>query len=376
MSIGSLALSGCRIGLLTASASSRGGGVAEAVAAQAEMIRAAGGEAIVFALDDGLGDEALERVSPAVLRLARVIGPRQVGYAPGLLSDLLAAELDCLHLHGIWMHPSRVGLKWRRQTARPYLISPHGMLERWIVAHGRWKKALARWGYERANWRLASRFHALTPAEAEDIARETGRNDALVVPNPGPTASRRHETFPGPTLLFIGRIHPKKNLNALVRAWQRAQKPQTARLVIAGWGAERDVAALREAVKDDWSIDLPGPVFGEDKQRLLAAARFAILPSFSEGLPMAVLEAWAAGVPTVMSDACNLPEGFAVGAALPCASDEAGIAAAIESCLALSEARWRPMSAAAQSLAAGPFSRETVTARWSTIYSWLIAESA
>ena len=35
-----------------------------------------------------------------------------------------------------------------------------------------------------------------------------------------------------------------------------------------------------------------------------------ILPSFSEGLPMAVLEAWAYGLPVLMTDHCNLPEGF------------------------------------------------------------------
>jgi hypothetical protein len=40
------------------------------------------------------------------------------------------------------------------------------------------------------------------------------------------------------------------------------------------------------------------------------------LPSFSEGLPMSVLEAWSYGLPVVMTPECNLPEGFACGAAL------------------------------------------------------------
>ena len=41
-----------------------------------------------------------------------------------------------------------------------------------------------------------------------------------------------------------------------------------------------------------------------------------ILPSFSEGLPMSVLEAWAYQLPVVMTDFCNLPEGFEAGAAI------------------------------------------------------------
>ena len=59
-----------------------------------------------------------------------------------------------------------------------------------------------------------------------------------------------------------------------------------------------------------------GPAFGEDKEALLRSAEAFILPSFSEGLPMSVLEAWAYGLPVVMTPECNLPEGFASGAAL------------------------------------------------------------
>lgn len=59
-----------------------------------------------------------------------------------------------------------------------------------------------------------------------------------------------------------------------------------------------------------------GPAFGEEKEALLRGAEAFILPSFSEGLPMSVLEAWAYGLPVVMTPECNLPEGFASGATL------------------------------------------------------------
>src|SRR5688500_14649157 len=94
-------LAGQRIGLLTAWASRLGGGVAEAVSVHAAMIRSLGGEANVFALADDQSEVAAAALSPAPLSLARVRGPRQVGYAPGLVRQLLAADLDLLHLHGI-----------------------------------------------------------------------------------------------------------------------------------------------------------------------------------------------------------------------------------------------------------------------------------
>jgi poly(glycerol-phosphate) alpha-glucosyltransferase len=59
-----------------------------------------------------------------------------------------------------------------------------------------------------------------------------------------------------------------------------------------------------------------GPAFGKVKEALLRSAEAFILPSFSEGLPMSVLEAWAYGLPVVMTPECNLPEGFVSGAAL------------------------------------------------------------
>lgn len=64
------------------------------------------------------------------------------------------------------------------------------------------------------------------------------------------------------------------------------------------------------------TVIFTGPAFGEQKDLLLRSADAFILPSFSEGLPMSVLEAWAYGLPVLMTDHCNLPEGFAAGAAI------------------------------------------------------------
>ncbi len=367
-------LAGLRIGLLTASASRAGGGVFEAVVAQAALIRAAGGEAPVFALADAMSAEDAVRFAPGRVSHARVRGPAQIGFAPALLPDLLAAKLDVLHLHGIWMYPSRAGLGWARATGRPYIVSPHGMLDPWITARGRWKKALARAGYERASWRAATRLHALTTREAGNIARESGRHDALVIPNPGPPAGPAPGPLRAPRLVYIGRIHPKKNLAALVQGWRLARLPDGARLTLAGWGDARDVAPLRALVGNgEGGVEFVGPVYGADKAALLALARFTVLPSLSEGLPMAVLEGWAAGSPALMTAQCNLPEGFAAGAALECGYDARAIAQALEQAFALDEPGWLAMAGAAQTLASGTFGAATVSARWVAAYGEAVA---
>jgi poly(glycerol-phosphate) alpha-glucosyltransferase len=243
------------------------------------------------------------------------------------------------------------------------------MLDPWITGRGRWKKGLARVGYERASWRMAAGFHALTEAEAGDIARESGRQDSLIIANPAPESC----SLSGPAgrdLVYIGRIHAKKNLVALVEGWKLAKRPRSARLRIAGWGDEADIAVLRAAVAaGDGSAEFLGPVFGEDKAQLLAEARFVVLPSLSEGLPMAVLEAWAAGRPTLMTRDCNLPQGFAAGAALECGHSPHELARAIEQALALGEPAWGAMAIAARGLAEGPFAAQAIAAQWAKAYA-------
>ena len=362
-------LAGRRIGLLTASASRLGGGVFEAVVNQARLIRELGGDVAIFALEDDHSQDDADRFEGAQLSLSKIAGPRQIGYAPDLVPRLIAARLDVLHLHGIWMYPSRAGLAWARKTGGRYIVSPHGMLDPWITARGKWKKALARAGYERTGWQAATFMHALTSSEAEDIRRESGRSDSLVIPNPAPPPAPSGSADRLPQVLYLGRIHPKKNVLALIEGWRRARLPEAARLVIAGWGDPGEVARVEAAVATAGpGVRFAGPVFGPEKQDLLSRSRFTILPSFGEGLPMSVLEGWSAGTPALMTPSCNLPEGFAAGAAIDCGQDPASIAFALEQALVQSGEAWQAMSAASRSLASGPFSADAVARKWAAAY--------
>lgn len=373
-------IAGRRIGLLTASASRLGGGVFEAVVRHAELIASLGGEPVVFALEDAHSRDDRGRFGACEVHCLPVLGPAQVGYAPRLVETLLEARLNCLHLHGIWMYPSRAGSAWARRTGKPYFISPHGMLDPWILARGRWKKALAKAGYERTGWKRAYAFHALTGREAADIAAETGRRDSVIVPNAAPDVSGAEAVDTrGQDYAYLGRIHPKKNLGALVEAWEQlataGDLPAGASLTIAGWGDRRDVAELEARLHDaPPGLRFVGPLFGEDKDRLLRGARALVMPSLGEGLPMVALEAWAAGTPLLMSEFCHLPEGFAAGAAIDCGTDAGTIAGTLREMTGLTPEAWTAMSRAATDLAAGPFSAETIARQWSSVYARAIAD--
>lgn len=371
------ALHGKRIGLLTASASRLGGGVFEAIVAQADLLRALGAVPVVIALNDAHSADDAPRFAGAELHHADLRGPGFFGYAPQLGAVLDNARLDLLHLHGVWMYPSQAASSWAARSGKPVLISPHGMLDPWITSRGRWKKVLARAGYERRSWRRAAAFHALTPREAEDIAHESGRAGSLIIANPAPPADPEPSASRAPTVAYLGRIHPKKNLASLVDAWMMLDAagalPAEARLTIAGWGDPIDVAALQAHLSTgSGNAEFVGPLYGTDKARLLSEARFLVLPSLSEGLPVAVLEAWAAGTPVLMSRECNLDIGFDLGAAIDCGIDPASIAATLREALMLDEVSWQTMSGAAHELAAGPFSAEAIARQWEAAYAGLM----
>lgn len=370
-------LAGKRIGLLTASASRLGGGVFEAVVAQADMLRGLGAEPVVFALRDEYSAADIGRFGPSAVHFSDIRGPGIFGYAPRLLGSLERAGLDLLHLHGIWMYPSHAGTAWAKRSGKPYLISPHGMLDPWITRRGRWKKALARLGYERASWRQASAFHALTSREANDIHRESDRSETLVIANPGPQPNRLPATRRLPTIVYLGRIHPKKNLAALIAAWTnlaaRGELPDDARLKIAGWGDDAHVADLRsQLARAPSSATYIGPAYGRDKEQLLREARFLVLPSLSEGLPVAILEAWAAATPVLMSSECNLADGFEAGAAFDTGTTVRSIEGALRRGMDIDATEWLAMAKAARSLAAGPFSAQSIAAAWAATYESLL----
>ena len=341
------------------------------------MLRALGAVPVVLGIRDEDSEADAWRLKEVETRLVDRTGPAALALAPDLNEALASADLDLLHLHGIWQYPSHVAGDWADGTGKPLVISPHGMLDPWITSRNAWKKHLARWVWERQAWRSATAFHALTEAEAVDIGNETRGARVAVIPNPAPPVTAIDDLPRAASVMYIGRIHEKKNIAALVAGWIAAKPdlPEGSTLTIAGWGDETGIAALERAMRDhrQAGIEFVGTAFGSQKAALFDLSRFIILPSFSEGLPMAILEAWSAGVPTIMTEHCHLPEGFETGASILCGTDPNSIRDALVRALSMGEEEWLARSSAARGLAGGTFSPAQVSAKWERLYSALLA---
>jgi poly(glycerol-phosphate) alpha-glucosyltransferase len=161
-----------------------------------------------------------------------------------------------------------------------------------------------------------------------DLPPETGEGQWS---EPG---RRRFEIDDQRTLLFLGRIHPKKGLSELVEGWRISQARHNGWVLeIAGWDSGGHEPGLRDRIARwglECSVKCVGSLFGECKERALRRASAFILPSLSEGLPMAVLEAWSYAKPVLITPQCNLPEGFAADAAIQIESNSESIAGALD----------------------------------------------
>lgn len=342
----------------------------------------------VVALRDDCSDDDCPAWSPLEPILVPTRGPRSFGFSPRLLRTLQALAPDVLHSHGIWMYPSVAGSRWTRTSGRPHLVSPRGMLDAWAVRHSGWKKQIASWLFERANLRRAACLHALCESEAKAFREYGLRNPICVIPNGMDLPKevpldppRWAEKVPrgARVLLFLGRIHPKKGLDNLVRAWHRLEQRRRSgrdswHLVLAGWdqrGHENELQRLARDLELK-RIHFVGPQFAKEKEASLARANAFILPSYSEGLPVAVLEAWAYGLPVVMTAGCNLAVGFRAGAALEVRPDEESIAEGMSDLMTMSDAEQHAMGSRGRDLVEKQFGWDRIAADMLRVYRWVL----
>jgi poly(glycerol-phosphate) alpha-glucosyltransferase len=175
-------------------------------------------------------------------------------------------------------------------------------------------------------------------------------------------------------LLFLGRFHHKKGLDSLLQAWQTVAVEAACAgwwLALVGYGDGGQLEHQLRASRVPRALAC-GPVFGAAKQAVLAAASAFVLPSYSEGLPMAALEAMAYQLPCLLSSACNLPRAFRTGAALPAEPDPAALAVSLRQLFALTAADRDAMGTAGQALVREFFSWPVVAEQTQDLYRWIL----
>jgi glycosyltransferase involved in cell wall biosynthesis len=385
-----------RVGFLVSSVSREAGGLFQSVRGLARAVMSEDVNASAFGISDPNSALDVLNWQPASVRTFETQF-RAWGYSNQLVPALVAADLDILSTHGLWKYCSVASRRWHGRTARPYIVHPHGMLEPWALQNAGFKKRIAALLYENQHLRGAACLRALCEPEAQSIRSYGMRNPICVIPNGVDLPTRFQDSgfgvqdselmrFAGgrKVLLYLGRLHPKKNLANLIRAWKQAlNSGRSSRegwvLAIAGWdqaGYERKLKKLTSDYGLSASIRFLGPLFGQNKDAAFHACDAFVLPSLSEGLPMTVLEAWAYAKPMLMTPECNLPEGFVAGAALHIGTEPEEIVTGLKQLSEMSDGDRRGMGDRGHTLVFTKFSWPRIGEQMRSVYEWVLGGGA
>lgn len=406
-----------RIGFLADSLSRNGGGLQEVQLALAKQLLAAGHDLSIFGIHDDFFEADLIRWQPIVPFAAKSMHLFNLSYSPALMKAALKSNAEIMHLHTLWKYSSKIVYRWSKRKSSPYVVTPHGMLEPWAKKNSGLKKKIAGLLYENRMLRGTACLHVFTEKELQDI-RSIGLTCPIaIIPNGidlETIAKKRQERMDLPRtrlMLYLGRLHPKKGLSMLLKAWSKivalndngGYKDKldpavkgTWKLVIAGWdqnGHESELKKLCDELglsRADVSAEdfvtghrnvsgMPqvifvGPAFCEIKSRLYSMVDSFVLPSLSEGLPMTILEAWANCLPVLMTESCNLLDGLRADAALITAATEGGIASALEKFVNLSPERLEEMGQNGRVLVERKYQWRTITEELVKVYSWILGK--
>ena len=271
----------------------RHGGPSKSVRALASSLARIGETIELLATVEAGQPVALERGDPAAVRLFPRVRPRRLARSPELRRHLLAAEVDCVHHHALWLLTLHYAHEAARRRDVPLVISPRGMMSDWAFRHHRGRKRLASLLVHPGAFAAAAGWHATSPEEAADI-RSLGFNqpicvspNGVVLPDAGELTAARtawQELCPAlrqrPVALFYSRFHRKKRLQELIALWLSAPRGDWL-LLIAGVTEDYTVAELKATVAAAGAQDRIAVFDGAGRPPPYAAASLFLLPSHS-----------------------------------------------------------------------------------------------
>lgn len=379
-----------KIMLLTASCSRSAGGLFPTITSLSKSLKSIGVQIYVVGSNDKYSEEdEIEFGNVPVcyyqrdgFELLKVFG-----YSKDIHKLIEDIRPDIIHLQGLWMYHSYAALKYKKRHSEcKIIIEPHGMLDPWAVRNSAWKKKIVGWIFEYRNLRTADCIHALCQSEYESIRQFGLKNPIAIIPNgiTLPVAPQFRRTHAKKILLYIGRIHPKKGLKEIIEGLIMLKDNDSSlfnrwTLRIAGWDQSRHIEKLKELVRNanlTADVNFIGPVYGKEKEQELCEANAFILSSFSEGLPMSVLEAWAYKLPVIMTDFCNIPEGFENGAAFRVEPNVDSLYKGLQEFLSKSDSELTIMGNNGYELVSKHFTWRHIAEQSAQLYKYLLADGS
>jgi glycosyltransferase involved in cell wall biosynthesis len=219
-----------------------------------------------------------------------------------------------IHHHGIWLKCAHDVIQYAYKNQIPLILSPRGMLEPWALRHNGLKKKLAWFLYQKKDLMKVTAFHATSIDEAIQIRNLGFKQPICVIPNgvnmPDINISDSWEkklSSKRKNILFLSRLHEKKGLDILLKAWKRLS-PLNAKLKIIGnddGGYKSKLIKLKNELGiSSNEVEIHEPQYGDEKNKAFMDADLFVLPSYSENFGIVVAEALSFGIPVITTKGC------------------------------------------------------------------------
>jgi glycosyltransferase involved in cell wall biosynthesis len=299
-------------------------------------------------------------------------------------SSALKGALACvaetaaiIHTHGLWRMPNIYPASAALRATNHLVHSPRGMLGKAALEFSSLKKkvfwALGQGGAARA----ASCLHATSWQEYEDIRAFGLKAPIAVIPNGidvRPVAVRSPPPEGRRTLLYLGRLHPKKGLDQLLDAWKlvKDRRPDW-QLDIVGpidsvYGQMLKTRVAAEAAP---RARLVGPLYGDEKLEAYRRADLFVLPTLNENFAMTVAEALAQGTPVISTKGAPWAGLVSQGCGWWIDHGAQPLAAAMDEAMNMSPEKLALMGEAGRAWMCRDFDWDAVAASMRSVYHWL-----
>jgi glycosyltransferase involved in cell wall biosynthesis len=317
----------------------------------------------------------LHRIGPSTAFLQR---------HPDIVPTLsqLIPQHDVVHIHALWEEIQHQAARLSRKLKKPYVFTPHGMLDPWSLSQSRLKKTIYMMLRLRRNLNGAAAIHYTASTERDLVLPLKLKPKAIIEPNgielgefenlPDPGEFRAK--FPAignrRIVLFLSRVHPKKGLDLLIPAWAKMRRDDAV-LVIAGpdndgYGPTLNAMIAQHGLEKD--VIQTGILKGRARIEAFTAAEMFVLPSYQENFGIVVVESLACNCPVIISDQVNIHQEISaagVGEVVPTHVDPLAGAMArhLENSAAFQKARH-----SAHAFAVETYGWEKIARRWISHY--------
>lgn len=250
-------------------------------------------------------------------------------YSPYLVPWLRchAINYDIILVHGLWNYVALGAVRSLVRSNIPYFIFPHGALDPWykraypikniakkllwLFSEGRLLKGAAGVLFTTEEEKTLARG-AFYPWHARELVVDFGTADIEGIPEKQIKAflDRFPELRGKKFLVFVGRIHPKKGCDVLLRSFAMiAQKHSDLSLVMVGpdqigWRKELELLASSIGIGD--RIYWTGMLYGDEKWGAYRGAVAFVLASHTDNFGLVVAEALCCGIPVLITNKVNI----------------------------------------------------------------------